>query len=407
MRDDGLVVRPATEADVEAVVGLSVTAFGESDSSGTRRCFRGPGRDPADWVLCCDGDRVIAGCGLLHHRVAVDGVAFGAGQIEYVVTLDGYRNRGIVRDLFRVLERRSVEAGELAVFIGGIPYFYRRLGYGYGLSYPDEYLIDPARLAPPGDVTVRPVSPDSADDLARLVALEARRPTDGVRTVRDEATWRNRMWSTAPDSYEQVVLAERSGEVVGWAFCNDVSAEHRMMVDSAWTVDEPPIVDALLAHAASIARPDEVLVAAALRGTTLEHRVPQLGDPIGYDLGVYAKVPEPARLLAVLAGVLSTRLASSEFDGWSGVVEMSFYLGGVALEIEAGTVVGVRDTPGDPDPFDHGGIGVAPDLFPALVFGRFGARELASRYDDVTLGTHGELCEVLFPALVAEVAGDF
>jgi hypothetical protein len=51
-------------------------------------------------------------------------------------------------------------------------------------------------------------------------------------------------------------------------------------------------------------------------------------------------------------------------------------------------------------------VGVAPDWFPALVLGRWGARGLAARVDDVLLGDHAPVMDVLFPALPADIATD-
>ena len=57
----------------------------------------------------------------------------------------------------------------------------------------------------------------------------------------------------------------------------------------------------------------------------------------------------------------------------------------------------MRAVAGVEDPYADGGVGVAPDLFGALVFGRFGAIGLEQRADDVTLGRHRGLMERAVP----------
>ena len=66
----------------------------------------------------------------------------------------------------------------------------------------------------------------------------------------------------------------------------------------------------------------------------------------------------------------------------------------------------IEPAPPDPDPFATGGVGIAPDRFPALVLGRWGAAGLAARADDVVLGAHAGLLEVLFPARPSDVVVD-
>jgi hypothetical protein len=181
-----------------------------------------------------------------------------------------------------------------------------------------------------------------------------------------------------------------------------------MEIGAAWAPDAG-CVDALVAHAASMACPDEVLMVAALPGTAWAARAPALGRRASYDLGLYAKVPDPAALLTTLRPVLDDRLRTGGevVPTMPTTLELSFYNSGVALDLADHRVGAVRATPGTPDPFTSRGVGVAPDLFPALVFGRFGAHGLAERHDDVTLGQHAALMEVLFPKMASEVAGDF
>lgn len=77
------------------------------------------------------------------------------------------------------------------------------------------------------------------------------------------------------------------------------------------------------------------------------------------------------------------------------------------IAFEKGEVVGVDRAPAVEDPTVVQGVGIAPDWFPALVLGRWGATSLAERVNDVLLGRHRELMEVFFPRRPADVAGDF
>jgi len=55
----------------------------------------------------------------------------------------------------------------------------------------------------------------------------------------------------------------------------------------------------------------------------------------------------------------------------------------------------IRSIPGVEDPFDSVGCGVAPDWFPALVLGRWGARELEDRIVEVTAAVYATVRDKL------------
>ena len=100
-------------------------------------------------------------------------------------------------------------------------------------------------------------------------------------------------------------------------------------------------------------------------------------------------------------------LTESEHAGSAGTLEISLYSRGIAIDYERGVVGEIRPIAGVEDPTDADGIGVAPDWFPALVLGRWGAREIARRVDDVIIARDHRLMDTLFPARRSDVAGDF
>ena len=82
------------------------------------------------------------------------------------------------------------------------------------------------------------------------------------------------------------------------------------------------------------------------------------------------------------------------------------YERGVLLGWDDGRITRIEAAPADPDPFEKGGVGVAPDWFPALVLGRWGASGLAARTDDTLLGDHAAVMDVLFPVRPNDVVAD-
>lgn len=399
-------VRQATEADAEAIVALAVEAFGESDGPAVRAYHRF-GEGVAMWAVVDDGDRVVSASARIPHTFSLDGVELPGSQIEYVATAAGHRRQGLVRAQFEHHHARAAAGGELIQFIGGIPYLYRRFGYGYGLDHPLLFLPDETLLArqmassgsPP---LVRDATPD---DLDALLALESRRPEAGIRTVRDRARWQLHLDLAASSPFEHLLVTERSGRVTGWARLHHRPEERQLHLLPS-VCAEPGALTALV-HAALDLAEDSVLVLYDSTDPLVRAELRAIGSSLVYDLGIYARVADPVALLQRLQPVLSARLAASPDAGRSGELAISLYTSGVRIAFEQGEVVGVDRAPAVEDPTTEQGVGVAPDWFPALVLGRWGATSLAERVDDVLLGRHRELMEVFFPRRPADVAGDF
>jgi hypothetical protein len=408
------VLRAARPDDVEVIVALEVAAFGASDEPGVR-AHLADDQTIGDWAVVtapndtADGpERIISASALLAHRMALDGVAFAGGQIEYVATERPFRRRGLVRAQFAWHHRRAAERGDLALFIGGIPYLYRRFGYGYGLDYPAVRVPGDMRPLTGDKVRIRPAS---AADQGPIRVLDALRPTSGLRIERDDAAWLVTTDTCHANQWEQLWVAHRDEQVVGWFRTQRRPEDGRVYLPAAAvTDDEPPSTTrAMIAHARALAGSDALMVwdVADSRFSTHLDQLDELGPALRHDHAIYARIPDPRALLDALRPILSQRFATSRYATRDGELVLSFYDSAVTLDLEAGQVARVRSVPGIEDPYAVGGVGIAPDWFGALVFGRFGAIGLADRVDDVTLGRAGGLMDVLFPARPADVVGEF
>ena len=143
---DGLVLRPATEADIDAIVALYVQAFGEQDGADVRAFLAEPEIFRA-WSVVADGSRVASAIGRIDHRMQLDGFEFPVAQIEYVATDPDYRRKGLVAAQMAWHHEACAAEGIDVQMIGGVPYFYRQFGYGYGLADPTLFLFDREHVA--------------------------------------------------------------------------------------------------------------------------------------------------------------------------------------------------------------------------------------------------------------------
>jgi hypothetical protein len=165
-------------------------------------------------------------------------------------------------------------------------------------------------------------------------------------------------------------------------------------------------VSALVAHSLDVAG-SHLLIGFDSPGTLFADELRVLGSPFEFGHGYYTRIGDPAAFLRIVEPLLSARLIASDLADAHGTLEMSLYERGLALDYAAGAITAIRSIPGDEDPTDTGGIGVAPDAFPALVLGRWGAHGLAEHVDDVFIGRDRHLMNVLFPRRPSDVAADF
>jgi hypothetical protein len=162
----------------------------------------------------------------------------------------------------------------------------------------------------------------------------------------------------------------------------------------------------LVARALELAG-EHMLIGFDSPGTVFAEQLRVLGAEFEHGHGYYTRIADPVGFLRLVQPLLSTRLEASDEADAEGTLDLSFYHRGAALDYAAGKVVDVRETAGEEDPTDTGGIGIAPDAFPALVLGRWGARGLEERVDDVYIGRDQHLMNVLFPRRPSDISADF
>jgi len=402
---DGLVLRSATEADIDAIAAMNVDAFGEQDGPDVRTFLAQPATRRT-WSVVADGERVVSSIGRIDHALHFDGLNFPAAQIEYVSTDADYQRRGLVAAQIDWHHRWCAEAGIPVQFIGGIPYFYRRFGYGYGLSPPTLFLFDKGSVSAAHDGIAGVLVRDATEgDVDALVRLEALRRTDGLRVVRDANTWHRMVTMCDANKWAHLLVAEAPDGPQGWALVYDHSDEPRayLLPSVAATAE----ASTALVRVALDRAGEHLLVGFDSPGSVFGEQLRALGSPFEYGLGYYVRIPDPVAFIELLRPILEERLGESELADASGSLEISLYTTGIAVDYEHGAVTGVRAIEGVEDPTDHDGIGVAPDWFPALALGRWGACELARRVDDVIILRDRKLMDVLFPQRASDVAADF
>ncbi|MFJ8470968.1 GNAT family N-acetyltransferase [Kitasatospora sp. NPDC094011] len=397
---DGLLLREARPGDGEQIRAL-LTERGDAHDALDHRLVS---EDPdAGWSGCAvvvDGGRVVSTASLLDEEVRIGGVRLPAGQVELVATDAEYEGRGLVRALMQWAHARSATRGHLLQVMIGIPYFYRQFDYEYAVDIPTPLAVHTV----PDGTGAAALRTARAADLPALAALqeEAQRGFD-LAMPHSPACWR---WLLAHDA-STLRVVERAGRVVASARTTPVDDGEFLLAEAAAT-DRAAALHLLGAVAGSA--PEARLHVVHRPGTVpaeawhdlLEHTPREEAEQY------YLRIPDPAALLDRLRPLLRRRLDAAGIDRTGRDLLLSTYRAHYRIPVEPeglGDVVtgGTLQRPGAVEG-TAGGVAVAPDQLPGLLFGPLGVEGLTRVRPDVyTAGDEEELYRALFPPLTADL----
>jgi Acetyltransferase (GNAT) domain len=433
-----LILRRARRDDAEAVATFNARVhhspggpFEQREphrgiAAGARDLMSGnhPTCDASDFTVIEDtttGSIVSSTC-LIGQRFAYEGVEFDASLPELVGTHPDYRRRGLVREQFEVLHRWSKERGHLMQAIAGIPYYYRRFGYemavymGWGRRI---YVRDlPGKPSSGQEDQDSPHSyhlrPATASDARFISDLDRRARGRYVLTSsRDERLWRYEVAGRDPESDESLevwIVENESGGPAGFVCHTRVLRDGTLEVygyelaNGVYWLEATPFVLRELAEIGHKHASDEKKLASLTFALGEHHPLyDAIPEPPLYSLdrndhyAFYIRVPDLPEFLRHVAPVLERRLAASVAAGHTGEVKVSFYDGGLRLDL----VRGQLNTAEHWSPtVEERGDAAFPDLtFLQLLFGHRSLEELDHAFADCSPG-EGEvrvLLDALFP----------
>jgi hypothetical protein len=367
---DGLVLRRGRPDDADALAAFNADVLRPQDAAEpdaglgawTRDLMTG--RHPTftpDSTLVVEhrptGD-IVASAMLLSQVLSFAGVTMTAGQPELVGTRADHRGRGLVRAMFDTLHAWSAERGHVMQLISGIPWFYRQFGYELAIERGGGPVLGVDRLPGTQDAGDWRVRPLTLGDVPFAAALDAdvTRQRYLVSVPRDESLWRyeatghsegsvlRQEWRIieAPGGRAVAVLSHQP-RLHGSAF---VLTGFEVDAGVSWRAVWNAAVPYLRATGEEWARRDGKASFTSLGFWWLgrEHplyRVVHFTD-FRRPGAVYVRVPDVARFLALVAPVLTQRVAESPMAGHTGELRLSFYRDGVRLALAGGAVTRVE-----------------------------------------------------------------
>jgi GNAT superfamily N-acetyltransferase len=266
---DGYLVRAGRADDVTALAELNAAVHLQEVTGGAphpgvaawvRDLFGGhPTVRPDDFLIAEDvrTGQVAAGLVGIAQRWACDGVWLPVVQVELVATDPAHRGNGLTGRLLAALHERSGRHRPVLHAITGIPYFYRRFGYEYGISTGSAPLIPAAALPPPADATPA-IRAATVADAGALAAVDQALAAQAMLTCpRQAGPWRYELSGRDPQNLERhevAALTDAAGGITGYlAYRPSLNPAGQLVVAAACSTPAgwPALVPTALAHLAS------------------------------------------------------------------------------------------------------------------------------------------------------------
>lgn len=418
---DGLVLRQATKADVEAAVDFTVRMHdypGLGVSVRDLMCGDHPTTNANDFVLVTDSNadnRIVAMGGLISQTWAYDGIPFGVGNPEFIATDPAYRRRGLMRAVMDGLHHVSAARGHLAQAILGLRWFYRQFEYEYALNPGPRrqlYVSDILPL-PDGETEPYQIRWVTEADVPLIMPLYQCQCADKLVTnVLDEVIRRYNISGCSPGS-----------DMADWTFAVVGSDGQFVGYYSTWgdpwgafTIKELAVVEneslrQVLPSILRFIQSQRVTYAAEFgekspTRITLElspdHPVYELLDtklgPLQTRADWYIRVPDVVKFLRHITSTLEKRLASSVMHDFTGELKITFFRGGLRMFFSEGRLSEIADWQATEDSEAFHITSLPPLVFLKLLFGYRSLKELCYAFPDCWASEQDALVlNALFP----------
>ncbi|MFI5696082.1 GNAT family N-acetyltransferase [Kribbella sp. NPDC051586] len=186
-------------------------------------------------TVATDDGQLVGHTGTVSHRMTVPGGQLPVAGVTMVGVRPTHRRRGILRDLMLAQLTDIHEAGTepLAALTASEPVIYPRFGYGLASDHQEIVVPKASRTLRPvagiDDVRIRYV--DVRESLARCAVLRNKLALERPGMFQHDERWQefvisnNLLSNTSNASKLRCVLAERDGELTGFAYYRTKRAE--------------------------------------------------------------------------------------------------------------------------------------------------------------------------------------
>ena len=401
---DGLILRQATPADIDAVAAFAVRIHDDpSLGVSVRDLMRGehPTTGAQDFVLVVDttaDNTIVAMAGVLAQTWAYHGITFGIGNPEFIATDPAHRKRGLMRAVMDGLHAVSSGRGDLIQAIQGLRWFYRQFGYEYALNPgPQRQLrLSDIPLLPEGRREPYRIRRITEEDIPWIMPLYRRQCQGSLITnVLDESIRRHDVSGYSPGSDLgdwTFAIVDPQGQFAGY-FSTWADPWGAFTVKELATTQEEALLQALpsvlrfiqsqrVTHAAEFQEqgPEAITFLLAANHPAYEILDPRLGE-VQSRQDWYIRVPDLPAFIHRIGPVLERRLADSALRGFTGELKMTTFQGGLRLVFDRGNLSAATDWEAAEGEAFHV-TGFPPLVFLKLLFGYRSLEELVYAFPD-------------------------
>jgi hypothetical protein len=429
---NGLILRPGRVEDTEELAAFNAFIFCNRDTREPAERLAWWTRDLAtshvnvrasDFTVVEDTHtrKIVSSLVWISQQWSYGGVPFGVGRPEMVGTHLDYRDRGLIREQFKLAHEWSAQRDEMIQVITGIPYFYRQFGYemavqlgagraGYKPQVPvlkkdqtEPYILRQATL----------------DDIPFIMQRYAERSARHlVDCVRDEALWRYELSGKSEKNVGRMefrIIQTPQGEPVGmfghqatqWG--QTITAQlYELKPGVSWVDVSPSVIRYLWDTGQAYNTRDKKDGVSEFRFelglahpfyTAMRDHLPNTGHPYAW----YIRVPDIVAFLRHIAPALERNLAQSVVVGYSGEYKLNFYRSGAKLIFDKGRITAAE--PWKPTADEGGNVAFPGYTFIQVLFGYRSLDELRNAFPDCWAGGNAmrALTESLFPKRDSDV----
>ena len=414
---DGLLLRGARDADVEAIAQGNALYIGDAIYGDyARELMSGdcPLGALSDFTVVEDKatGRIVSSLGLLSQVWSYEGVPFRVGQPEMAWTNPDYRRRGLLRAQMETAHQKSAGRGDLVQIMDGIPNLYRRFGYELALSKGGGRVGYAAQAQGAAEAyRVREATEADASFLAETYRFSTIRSL--VTRVQNEASW---SWETrygasgrSGVNLKVSILETPDGRPAGFfahePYLNDPQLRmffFELTPGVPWLTATPIVLRYLVETGKEYAGRDGGTFREYALKLGTEHpaydAVPSLLPRAFRPFAWYIRVADLPAFLRHIAPVLERRIVAGIGD-YSGELRITFYRSGLRLAFEGGRLIEVGTT-------GPGGVAGFPDLtFLQLLMGYRSLAELEYAFADCWVATDEAqlVLTTLFPKRLSHV----
>ncbi|TRO54421.1 GNAT family N-acetyltransferase [Candidatus Bathyarchaeota archaeon] len=349
--EDGLILRAGTESDINAIKKHVLAVHGKGGLPMVDRLFRlHPDFSPPDNFLIEDTKtgKVVAYYCLKLNTGVLGGQKIPVGQMEIVGTLEGYRNRGLIRKINEAFEQRVEEYKLPLVIIAGIPFFYRKLGYEYAIRMGGSLTFSLELIPPLKKSEKEPILIEEVTTNTFVKYLKTREKfTSYLDLYRDLTTDEYLYLSTGKLGDEALYkfnLVRQNQKVVGIFTLN--IGWGALEVTELWVENLKYLIPLLRFWKALAKRKSLPLRIYFPSGPGIAQALESISrSKFERPYAWYVKIPSIKRFVETIKPVIEQRVANSDFKGLTDSVRISWYHEGIELVFKDGILHATNPIP--------------------------------------------------------------